>query len=200
MQRDARIFCLEEPWSMPAPIFHHIAFDAERLNAPQPCCQLPPRFLGQPIQNNFKDAYTSFSKKMLSFKGTVPRDIRLQVFSRISFLQAPEYTNRVDSNFFENLPRYSKLKAHHRWQIENIFSQVFIVFLTPLGKRVNILINCFHQIHFKMSAVWNCSHYFPPVSTTRAVLEAKFATGVIIPVVHLDLRISPRIFEIRKWP
>ncbi len=47
---------------------------------------------------------------------------------------------------------------------------------------------------------------FPTVSTTLAKLVAKFAAGVIdtggkfapvslLPVVHLDLRISPRIFE-----
>jgi hypothetical protein len=57
----------------------------------------------------------------------------------------------------------------------------------------------------------------PPVSTTQAELVAKFATGVVdtggkfaagvvdtgdnlppvllTPVVHLDLRISPRMFE-----
>jgi hypothetical protein len=29
-----------------------------------------------------------------------------------------------------------------------------------------------------MSAVWYCSHYLPPVSTTPAVPVAKFATGV----------------------
>jgi hypothetical protein len=46
----------------------------------------------------------------------------------------------------------------------------------------------------------------PPVSTTLVKLVAKFATDVVdtggnlppvsfIPVVHLDLRISPRIFQ-----
>jgi hypothetical protein len=46
----------------------------------------------------------------------------------------------------------------------------------------------------------------PPVSTTQGELVAKFAAGVVdtggnlppvslTPVVHLDLRISPRIFE-----
>jgi hypothetical protein len=45
----------------------------------------------------------------------------------------------------------------------------------------------------------------PPVSTTLAKMVEKFATGVadtggkllvlLIPVVHLDLRISPRIFK-----
>jgi hypothetical protein len=49
----------------------------------------------------------------------------------------------------------------------------------------------------------------PPVSTTPAELVAKFAAGVVYNggkfamslVVHLDLQISPRIFEkIRKGP
>ena len=52
----------------------------------------------------------------------------------------------------------------------------------------------------------------PPVSTTQGELVAKFAAGVVYtggnlppvsltPVVHLDLRISPRIFEkIRNDP
>jgi hypothetical protein len=46
----------------------------------------------------------------------------------------------------------------------------------------------------------------PPVTTTLAKLVAKFAAdvvdtsgkfaaGVVVPVEHLDLRISPRIFE-----
>ncbi len=34
-----------------------------------------------------------------------------------------------------------------------------------------------------------------PVSTTIAKLVGKFAAGVVVPVVHLDLRISPRIFK-----
>jgi hypothetical protein len=50
----------------------------------------------------------------------------------------------------------------------------------------------------------------PPVSTTQGELVAKFAAGVVdtglppvllTPVVNLDLRISPRIFEkIRNDP
>jgi hypothetical protein len=52
----------------------------------------------------------------------------------------------------------------------------------------------------------------PPVSTTLAKLVAKFATALLtpvanllpvslIPVVHLDLRISPQTFEkIRNGP
>ena len=36
---------------------------------------------------------------------------------------------------------------------------------------------------------------FPPVSTTLAVLVANWPPVSLIPVVHLDLQISPRIFE-----
>jgi hypothetical protein len=34
----------------------------------------------------------------------------------------------------------------------------------------------------------------PPVSTKLAKLVEKFAPSVLIPVLHLDLQISPRIF------
>ncbi len=37
-------------------------------------------------------------------------------FSWISFPQAPEYTIRAVSNFFENSRRYSQLKVDHRYQ------------------------------------------------------------------------------------
>jgi hypothetical protein len=41
----------------------------------------------------------------------------------------------------------------------------------------------------------------PPVSTTPAELAAKLPPVSLIPMVHLDLRISPRIFEkIRNDP
>ncbi len=46
-------------------------------------------------------------------KGTVSRDFRLLVFIMNQFLQAPEYTIGVVSNFFENLRRYSQLKVWH---------------------------------------------------------------------------------------
>ncbi len=35
------------------------------------------------------------------FKGTVPRDFPLQIFSRISFPQAPDYTITALSNLFQ---------------------------------------------------------------------------------------------------
>ncbi len=56
-----------------------------------------------------------FSRFLLHlFKGTVPRDFWLQVFLWISFPQAPEYTTKAVSNFFENSRRYSQLKVHYR--------------------------------------------------------------------------------------
>jgi len=50
---------------------------------------------------------------------------------------------------------------------------------SPLGSRGNIYINFCLQVHFHVSAVWYCSHYLPPVSTTQGELVAKFAAGVV---------------------
>ncbi len=78
-------------------------------------------------------------------------------FSWISFPQAPEYTIRAVSIFFENSRRYSQLKVHHgcqrhRWQIEKIFNQKNFNYFawTALGCRVNIYINFFLQVHFQL--------------------------------------------------
>ena len=120
-------------------------------------------------------------------------------FSWISFPQAPEYTNRAVSNFFENSRRYSQLKVHHRcrwhrWQMAKIFKlKNFNYFVwTPLGSRVNIYINFCLQVQFKMTAAWYCTHYLPPVSL---IPVANLPLVSLLPVVHLDSRISPRIFE-----
>jgi hypothetical protein len=56
----------------------------------------------------------TFFQLNIIIKGTVPQNFRLQVFSRISFLQALEYPIRAVLNFFENSRRYSQLKVHHR--------------------------------------------------------------------------------------
>ncbi len=103
----------------------------------------------------------------------MPRDFRLLVFSWISFSQAPEYTSRAVSNFFENSRRYCQLKDdRYRWQMKKIFNQKnFNNFVgTPLDNRVNIYINFCLQVHFKVSAAWYCSHCLPPVSTTLVKL------------------------------
>jgi hypothetical protein len=66
-------------------------------------------------------------------------------FSRISFPQAPEYTIRAVSNFFENSRRYSQLKVchrcqRHRWQMQKIFNHKSFHYLvwTPVGSIVNL--------------------------------------------------------------
>jgi hypothetical protein len=134
-------------------------------------------------------------KKRTYLKGQCHEIFDFCFFSWISFPQAPEYTNRAVSNFFENSRIYSQLKVHHRcqrhrWQMAKIFKlKIFNYFVwTPLGSRVNIYVNFCLQVQFKMTAAWYCTHNLPPVSLTPAV-------------VHLHLRVSPRIFEkIRNSP
>ncbi len=108
-------------------------------------------------------------------------------FSIISFSQAPDYTNRAVSNFFE------KLKVHHwcrwhRWQMEKIFNQKIFhyFFWTPLPSS-----NCSHCLPpASLTPVANLPPVslttvanLPPVSTTLAKLVEKFATGVVDTVV-----------------
>ncbi len=101
------------------------------------------------------------------------RDFRLQVFLWIIFSQAPEYAIRAVSNFFENSRRYLQLKVHHRcrwhwWKMKKNFNQksFYYFFGIPLYSRINIKINLFLQVHFKMPAVWYFSHYLLPVLLT----------------------------------
>ncbi len=79
------------------------------------------------------------------FKGTVPRDFRLQVFYRDRFPPRPWLYHWGHFEFFENSRRYSQLKMHHRcqghrWQIEKILNQTnfHYFFWAPLGSRVCI--------------------------------------------------------------
>ncbi len=110
-------------------------------------------------------------------------------FSWISFPQAPEYTIRAVSNFFENLRRYSQLKMDHRcrwhrWQMKKIFNQKNINNFvgTPLDSRVNIYINFCLQVHFKVSAAWFCSNCLPPLSLIPVV---NFPPVSLTPVANL---------------
>jgi hypothetical protein len=126
-------------------------------------------------------------------------------FSWITFPPAPEYSIKTVSNFFENSRSYLQLKVchrcqRHRWQMEKIFNQKnFNNFIcSPLGSRGNIYINFCLQVHLQVSAARYCSHYLPPVSLTPV---ANLPPVSLAPVVHLDLQISPRIFEkIRNDP
>ncbi len=91
---------------------------------------------------------------------------------------------------------------------EKIFNQKnFNNFVgTPLDSRVNKYINFCLQVHFKVSADWHCSHCLPAASlipTTilppvSLILVANLPPVSLITVVHLDLRVSPWIFE-KMW-
>ncbi len=112
---------------------------------------------------------------MCMLKGTVPWDFRLQIFSWISFPQAPEYTIRAVLKFFKISWRYSQFNVHHRyrwhrWQMKKILNRKFFHYFvwTPFCRRVNMYINFCLQVHFKVFAAWYCSNYLPPVSTTQA--------------------------------
>ncbi len=100
-------------------------------------------------------------------KGTVSRNFRLLVFFTNQFPptpQAPEYTIRAVSNFFENSRRYSQLKVCYRYQQ--------------------------HKQNWRQN--------LSPVSLTPVTNLPRVS---LIPVVHLYMRISPRIFEkIRNGP
>ncbi len=73
------------------------------------------------------------------------------------------------SNFFRKFAaQRALLCCWHGWQMEKTFKQKnFNNFVwTPLVSRVNIYVNSCLQVHFKVSGVWYCYHYLPPVSTT----------------------------------
>ncbi len=104
-----------------------------RLNwAPPPPAPLP-------------QASKHFSTSNKRLKGQCHEIFDFCFFSRISFPQAPEYTIRVVSNFFENSRRYSQLKVchrcqRHRRQMQKIFNYKSLNYLvwTPLGSIVNL--------------------------------------------------------------
>ncbi len=100
------------------------------------CCSALSASLHQ-THSNCKEAHFN------GLKGQCHEIFDFCFFSWISFPQAPEYTNRAVSNFFENSRRYSQLKVHHRcrwhrWQMAKIFKlKNFNYFVwTPLGSRV----------------------------------------------------------------
>ncbi len=136
-------------------------------------------------------------------KGTVARDFLLLVFSWINFSPAPELSTRTISNFFKNSRKYSQVKVHHRYQRHRQqsfppFSLVLLITVANNGNNYQTADNLKWTWRKKKyiyvnSTIQSCPNkiikffliedffHLPPVSTT--------------PVVHLELRISPRIFE-----
>ncbi len=135
----------------------------------------------------------------LPLKGTVSRDFLLLVFLWISFPPAPEYPIRTVSNFFEHSRRYSQVKVHHRcqrhrWQICHRYQR----------HRRQIMRTASGCRHFKVNL--KAKIYIYGYSTTQRcpnkiikifLLEVFFHLPPVslTPVVHLEPRISPRIFE-----
>ncbi len=120
-------------------------------------------------------------------------------FSWISFPQAPEYTIRVVSNFFENSRRYSQLKVchrcqRHRWQMQKIFNHKSFNYLvwTPLGSKVtyrNIFAFKFTLrsqqpdiapiICHRWQILRRCRWYRWQIATDVVDTGGKFAAGVV---------------------
>ncbi len=121
------------------------------------------------------DAWTS----TVTDKGTVSRDFLLQVFSWITFPQAPDYNIRIISNFFENSRRYLQVKVHHRcqrWQIcqyqrhrREILPPVPLVLLTI----------CHRCQRYRRQICRRCQQRHWKIATGINDTGGKFATGVI---------------------
>jgi hypothetical protein len=75
-------------------------------------------------RSSLKSEARRFSEKSVrpphparAFRGTVSRDLLLQVFfHESSYPQAPENSIQVISNFLENSQKYSQVMMHHRYQ------------------------------------------------------------------------------------
>jgi hypothetical protein len=124
------------------------------------------------------------------------------MFMSFSWISFPRHY----SNFFKNSRRYCSWRCTTGIVDTSGISKKssirkFLHFFNTFGSQH--IDNFFLlQVHIKVSAIWECSHYFPPISTTLAVLVAKLPPVVsLIPVVHRDLQISLWIFEkIRNEP
>jgi hypothetical protein len=116
------------------------------------------------------------------FKGAVPRDFRLLVILMIS---SPKHLSVLIRPF----RIFSKIRGDIRG------SRCTTSVVDTGGKWKKSSIRKILIILFGHLWVVELTYIrdLPPVSTTLAKMVAKFATGV--PVVHLALQISPRIFE-----
>ncbi len=138
------------------------------------------------------------------------------------FPAAPEYPIRTVSKFLENLWRYWQVKVHHwyQWHWQQILPPVLLITTAnlPLVSTTPVAICYRYQWHQRqimgtISVCWDLKWswkkkciYFPKVSKQNNSnfydwRFFPFATRVNDTVGHLDLQISPRIFEkIRNSP
>ncbi len=154
----------------------------------------------------FSELWTTFCNIALMqtlLKGQCHEIFEFWFFSWISFPQAPEYTIWAVSNFFKNSWRYSQLKVHHRcrwhrWQIEKIFKNIKVILFGHRGE-----VELFYRYIFAFKLILRSQQpdIVPIICHRYQQLVANLPPVSLIPVVHLDLQISPRIFEkIRNAP
>ncbi len=139
------------------------------------------------------------------------RDFLLLVFSRISFPPALEYTIRTISNFFENSRRYSSQGAPPvsttpvATFATNFPYDTGSKFATGVndtgGKQWDQLSDCWQlkmNLKKKIYLYANSTTQRSPKEIIKIYLfEVFFPLPPVstIPMVHLELRISPRIFK-----
>ncbi len=162
--------------------------------------------------------------RIRELKGTLSRDFLLLVFSMNQFPPAAEYPIRTISNFFENTRRYAQVKVHHqyqrhRWQILPPVSLVLLTLAASCHRfqqhRQKICHRCQRQRWQIMGTISGCRHlkvnlkakiYICVNSTTQRcpnkiikifLIEGFFHLPPVsmTPVVQLEQRISPWIFE-----
>ena len=140
----------------------------------------------------------------LAFKGTASRDFRLLVFSWINFPQACKYSiplqpfrifskirgdirgSRCTTGVNDTGGKWKKSSSRkiliilfgHLWVVELTYIYIFAFKFTLLYLQPDIVLIICHRCQQHKGNWWQ---NLPPVS--------------LIPVVHLGLRISPRIFE-----
>jgi len=94
------------------------------------------------------------------FQGKVSRDFLLVVFFMNQFPPQPLSIPLGPFQIFSKIRGdIRSLRFFNKKNFNNFVG-------TPLDSRVNIYINFYLQVHFKVSADWYCSHCLPPVSTT----------------------------------
>ncbi len=151
------------------------------------------------------------------------RDFLLWFFSWVSFLPAPEYSNRTISNFFKNLRRYSHVKVHHRYEytggkfttVVNYASGKLPPFINDTGgKFATGLNNTRGRQWEQLSNGWQLKMnlkkkvYLYANSTTQRCPKERRKIFLIEDFFHLPpvsttpvVHLSPRIFEkIRNSP
>jgi hypothetical protein len=158
------------------------------------------------------------------FKGTVSRDFLLQVFFNESPSPKPLKITLGSFQIFINSRRYSQVKVHHRYQRPwlQILPPVPLVLLTPVTNlplvSTTLVANCY-QVR------WDWGQIMGPISGCRLLkvnLKTKIYICInsstqrcpnkiikifliedffhlplvsLTPVVHFELRISPRSFK-----